>query len=147
MIHKEVRNESAVVNVVDTPGALNEELQDYLRDADLVIVPTRMSPRDIGPLMNMTEQIYRHAPQASVIYVINFWNRYNAGKDFQKWFDEAYPHAKVAIISQSEVITQAALDEVSVVDYKKGSVPGEQIEGLMSLIDKEIGLKGDSNDQ
>ena len=56
-IHKTDRNEDAEVAVVDTPGALQPQLKAWLFDADLIIIPTRTTSRDIEPLCRMKEAV------------------------------------------------------------------------------------------
>ena len=51
------------------------------------------------------------------------------------------PNEKVVTISQSEAFTQAGALGVSVVEYKKNSIPAEQIKVLISIINYELGIK------
>lgn len=142
-IHQEVRNENAVVNIVDTPGALSRELQEYLSTADLVIIPMRLSPRDIQPLQTTIEQVKKYAPRKPVLFVFNGWNRYRAAAEFEDWFHYNYPKATTFRISQSEVFSQAALDASSVVEERKSSVPAKQVCELFDEVKRKLKIGED----
>ena len=77
-IHKTVDNPDAEVRVVDTPGALQENLVEWIKEADFIIVPTMMSNRDTKPLERMIQILAPFEKQGKpVLYVLNKWNRYN----------------------------------------------------------------------
>ena len=52
-MHKTIDNPDAKVQIVDTPGALQENIIKWIEAADIIIVPTLMSNRDIAPLERM----------------------------------------------------------------------------------------------
>ena len=140
-VHGEKEAPNAVVTIVDTPGALQEDMLKWMKEADLIIIPTRMSPRDMPPLETMIDMVSKNDISADVIFVFNGWNRYRATAEFEEWFKETYPKAKSIAISQSEAITQAALDGKSVVEYKPSSVPAQKIAELVKLVKKILKLK------
>ena len=78
-LHKTHEAEGAQVAVVDTPGALQEGLADWLREADVVVIPTRTTSRDIEPLMRMRKAVFKNG-RAKSVYVMNGWNRFKAAK-------------------------------------------------------------------
>ena len=59
-LHKTHEADGAQVAVVDTPGALQEGLADWLKEADVVVIPTRTTSRDIEPLMRMRKAVFKH---------------------------------------------------------------------------------------
>lgn len=121
-IHKTDRNEDAEVAIVDTPGALQSKLKDWLADADVIVVPTRTTSRDIEPLQRMQRAILANVkPGTPVLYVLNGWNRWRASHDFLEWF-MGYSQQKpesIQKLPQSEQFVQAGAAGMSVVTYAK----------------------------
>lgn len=140
-IHNKIENNNAEVTIVDTPGALQKNMIDWMREADIIIIPTKMTTRDIPPLETMIDLIKKNNIKAPVIYVLNCWNSYKASADFEEWFTEKYPNEKCMMIPQSEIFTQAAAEGVSVIEYKKNSKPAEKIRLLTGLIKYELGYR------
>ena len=56
-LHRTREADGAQVAVVDTPGALQEALSEWLKEADVVVSPTRTTSRDIEPLMRMRKAV------------------------------------------------------------------------------------------
>lgn len=127
--------------IVDTPGALTEDLVKYLRASDLVIVPTRMSYRDQQPLEDMIGTVRSVGTPA--IYVLSQWNRYRVCADFLEWFKGAYPNETLIAFPQSELIPQAGLAGRSVCQLRLDSFPAQQVNQLIGMVEQRIhvGLK------
>lgn len=140
-LHDSKQNPDATVQVVDTPGALQKELTDWIEAADFIIIPTKMTLRDQEPLIRMIEIMEPYKGSKPVLYVMNCWNRHNTSRDFEKWFEATYPDLKTCKLSQSELFNHAAAENKSVVDYKKSSVVARQIEEIYEII--KHGLKGE----
>lgn len=85
-LHETHEADGAQVAVVDTPGALQEGLADWLKEADVVVIPTRTTSRDIEPLMRMRKAVFKNS-HAKIVYVMNGWNRFKASRDFMEWFE------------------------------------------------------------
>lgn len=85
-LHKTHEEDGAQVAVVDTPAALQEGLADWLKEADVVVIPTRTTSRDIEPLMRMRKAVFKNG-HAKIVYVMNGWNRFKASHDFMEWFE------------------------------------------------------------
>ena len=140
-IHKTVNNPEAVVQIVDTPGALQEKLLEWIGEADFIIVPTMMSNRDSAPLERMISILEPYKEKKSVLYVLNRWNRYNITKEFINWFQAKYPDLRTAILSDSTVFNQAGAYGISVFDYKKNSLSCRQIEAIYGMAKYELNLR------
>ena len=69
-LHRTQEADGAEVAVVDTPGALQEALSEWLKEADVVVIPTRTTSRDIEPLMRMRKAVFKHS-RAKIVYVMN----------------------------------------------------------------------------
>ena len=119
-IHHTHESEGAEVSIVDTPGALQEKLADWIEAADVIVIPTRASSRDIPPLRTMRDAVIRHSRKdAKIIYIFNGYNgRYRASQDFDEFFHIlAGDDATVCRIPQSEQVVQAGALSKSVVEY------------------------------
>ena len=142
-IHKTHKTDNAEVTVVDTPGALQPALKEWLKGADLAIVPTRTTSRDIEPLIRMQEAIAVNA-KCPVIYVLNGWNRFKASRDFMAWFIEQDGPQMIAKLPQSELFVQAGADGVSIVQFKKSSKAAGATLDLVNMIRQMIGMQKES---
>lgn len=140
-IHEQKESESAEFCVVDTPGALQKEMLDWMKSADVIIIPTRMTSRDIPPLQTMLELVQNEDVKAKTIVVLNGWNRFSATHDFEEWFKEEYPNLSTVTVPQSEIFTQAGVAGKSVVEFKSHSMAADQIKLLTGLVKYELGIK------
>lgn len=137
-IHKTSTPEGAQIAVVDTAGSLREELKDVLASADLIIVPTRPTSRDIEPLRRTLKIIKAAAPRTPTLYVLNGWNRFKASRDFMDWLMSEV--GGVYQIPQSELVVQAGAAETSVASAFKGSAPANAVLLLVNSIRKMLGF-------
>lgn len=137
-IHKTSTPDGAQVAVVDTAGSLREELKDILGSADLIVVPTRPTSRDIEPLRRTQKIIRAAAPRTPTLYVLNGWNRHRASRDFLDWFMTEV--GAIYQIPQSELIVQAGAAEESVVAHSKGTPPAKSVLLLANAVRKMIGF-------
>lgn len=140
LIHDAAKeNPDAQVTVVDTPGAMQKDLAEYMKQADLIIIPTLMSSRDMIPLERMIKMAKPYMKKT--IFILNRWNRYNITKDFTNWMESKYPECKTAVLSDSTAFNQASARGISIVKYN-GSCPGaKQIAQLYGYIKTELKLK------
>ena len=112
-IHKTVNNPDAEVQVVDTPGALQENLLEWINEADFIIVPTMMSNRDTAPLERMINILEPFKDKKPVLYVLNKWNRFN----------------------------QAGAYGISIFEYQKNGLGCRQIEAIYNTVKYELNLR------
>lgn len=141
-IHKTVQQEEAEVTVIDTPGALQSQLKDWLSAADIIIIPTRTTSRDIEPLMRMQRAVKASAKHdVPVVYVLNGWNRWRASSDFFEWFQQAMGNAIIYKLPQSEQFVQSSASGQSIVDYAK-SKKSPAVKATLDLCNKVRKLAG-----
>ena len=107
-------DDHAVVNIVDTPGALTDDLGDLMESSDLVVIPTRMTARDLPVLQVMMELAEKRA-KGPVLYVLTCWNRYKAAAAFLSIFDDFHVDHS-CIIPNSEGFAQASAYDCSIID-------------------------------
>ncbi|MBQ8624806.1 MAG: ParA family protein [Agathobacter sp.] len=140
-IHVTKEVDDAEVQVIDTPGSLQEDLTKWVEASDFVIVPTLMSNRDMGPLIRMIEILQPYIGKKPIVFVFNRWNRYNATKDFINWFESEYPDLKTAVINDSTAFNVAGAYGKSVVEHKGNSEVARQIQALYGSIKYELNIK------
>ena len=118
-LHKTDQRTDAVVAVIDTPGALQKQMGAWMAEADIIVIPTRTTSRDIEPLLRMMDIVRVNAANKPVLYVLNGWNRWKASSDFRDWFKQQRRagEAKIVTLPQSEQFVQAGAAGVSVVEY------------------------------
>lgn len=139
-IHKPKINPDAVVQVIDTPGAIQTELIKWIEDADMIIVPTKLSTRDQQPLETMISIMEPYQNKKPILYVLNGWNRYKSSKEFTDWFAATYPELKSSILAQSEMFNYASAYRMSVCEYKSNSMAAQQIQQIYSIVKFELHL-------
>lgn len=116
---------------LDTPGALQEALSDWLKEANVVVIPTRTTSRDIEPLMRMCKAVFKNG-HAKIVYVMNGWNRFKASRDFMEWFEGLTGNQTVATLSQSETFVQAGAASKFVVEFDRR---GKAAKVTLNLVD------------
>ena len=126
----------SVLAIVDTPGALTEDLGKYIHASDLTVVPTRMSYRDQQPL-ELIICIFIDSGFTD-IYSLSQANRYQVCTDFIEWFKGAYPDELVIAIPQSELFPQAGLAGRSVCQMKLDSFPAQQVNQLIGMVEQRL---------
>ena len=119
-IHAGHEVEDAEYGIVDTPGALQKDMGKWMKQADIIIIPTKMTSKEIEPLERMIELVKQNNITVPVLYVLNMKNQYSASKDFEEWF---------------------TFSGMSVIDFKKSSVPAEKVKALVSIVKYELGIK------
>ena len=140
-LHKTSKNADAEVQIVDTPGSLQENLLKWIDEADFIIVPTMMSNRDIAPLERMIKVLEPYKNTKPMLYILNKWNRYNITKDFIKWFQMKYPDLRTAILSDTTAFNQAGAYGISISEYQSSNAGAKQIESIYSAIKCELNLR------
>lgn len=140
-IHQTNENPDAVVQVVDTAGALQANMTKWIESADFVIVPTMMSNRDMKPLERMIQILEPYKETKPTLYVFNRWNRFNISRDFINWFNAKYPDLKTAIISDTTAFNQAGACGISINEFQSNNIGCKQIEYIYSSVKYELNLK------
>lgn len=100
------------------------------QEADVVVIPTRTTSRDIEPLMRMRKAVFKHS-RAKIVYVMNGWNRFKASRDFMEWFGGLAGDQTVVTLPQSEAFVQAGAGEQSVVEYDRR---GKAAKATLSMV-------------
>jgi chromosome partitioning protein len=138
LIHEAVENPVAEVTLIDTPGALRVNMRDWIGMADVIIIPTLPSSRDLIPLQTMLDLVKDSA--AKVYIVINEYSpAYVASKAFNSWL-ETECELPVVCIPRSEVVLQAGMAGQSVVDYAPHHAIVLAIKRMVNTVREAVGL-------
>lgn len=138
-IHEPCRTKGAKIDIIDTPGALRDDLNEWVKGADLIIVPVKASIRDIPPLETTIKVIEEQRKQRKTIIVINNYNRFAAAADFHDMLSDRYKDYQITTIAQSELFIQSAAAGKSVIEYKSNSTPANDIRALINIVKERIG--------
>ena len=140
-IHETSENPDAVIQIVDTAGALQANIVQWIEDADFIIVPTMMSNRDAAPLERMIQILSPYKDTKPTLYVFNRWNRFNITKDFISWFNSKFPDLKTAVLSDTTAFNQAGACGMSIAEFQASNIGCKQIEYIYSSVKYELNLK------
>lgn len=140
-VHPTVQREDAQVVIIDTPGALQQQLKDWIAAADVIIIPTRTTSRDIEPLLRMQRVVQSAEKSSKVLYVLNGWNRWRASSDFLEWFRGSSGDAPILKLPQSEQFVQASAGGMSVVEYARHGAAARATIELCNKVRRMAGFK------
>lgn len=134
-LHATQRRPDAVVSVVDTPGALTQQLSGWIRNANVVVIPVRPTSRDIEPFQRMQQAVASSARKGTrVAYILNGWNRFRAASDFHEFLSAQGYAGKIVLLPQSEMFVQAGAAGRSVIDYAPHSPAARATENMCNVI-------------
>lgn len=141
-IHKTSNDKGAEITIIDTPGALQPQLKDWISEADIIIIPTKTTSRDIEPLRRMQRAVQTSMKSGTlVLYVLNGWNRWRASSDFLEWFEQVMGDTIIYKLPQSEKFVQASASGQSIVEYA-GSKNSPAAKATLELCNKVRDLAG-----
>lgn len=137
-VHETKEVPEAEYLVIDTPGALQSEMRNWISEADVVIIPTNCNSHDMVPLQRMME-LAAGFDSNKFIVVFNRWNRFSGTAEFINWFNVSYPGYKTMLIPMSVALTDAAALGMSICEYKPKHKAATAIEDFTKLIFKALG--------
>ena len=137
-------SDTAEVVLIDTPGAFNKSVSDWMRAADVIIIPSNPSGRDIPMLMDSLEKAREVNPGATVIIAVNRFNKYKAASDFMAAVKEIKEAGEdVVALPQSEVFQKAYLNKRSVVEEAPKNVAALRTLQAVNTIRSALGIQPD----
>lgn len=136
--HKTSEDEDAKIQIIDTPGALAMTTREWIKEADVVIIPTNCNSQDMDALETMME-IAAEFDKNKFIIVFNRWDRFNGTAEFINWFNVLYPGYKTVLIPDCVPLTDASARNKSVTEFKPNHKAAQAIRDFMSLIEKTLG--------
>ena len=134
-------NEDTDYVVIDTPGAVNADMRQWCKNADVILIPCKPSMQDF-PAFNRTRTIADEissqcAKPIPIGCVVNFFDaRRKVDNEWVEFLKNAeYP--VFGIIPEATVFTSAVAMQESVYDQKPKSKAAGAIEALTDRIIKE----------
>ena len=137
-IHETKNKPGAEILIIDTPGALQENMMEWIKEADIVVIPTNCNRYDMVPLQRMLEMASEF-DQSKFIIVFNRWNRCLGTAEFINWFSVNYPGYKTFFMPNSVALTDAAARSLYIGDYKPKHKAARAMNDFMALLEKTIG--------
>lgn len=130
--------------VVDTPGARSQDAKAWMEGADIIVIPTNASGRDIPMLMEALESARTYAPHTARVIVVNRFNRYKAATEFMTILKEAADAGEIiCTLPQSETFQTAYLNDMSVVELALKSTAAYRTLKMVNAIRHAAGLGPD----
>lgn len=126
----------AVIAVVDTPGYITSDLPNQMAASDVIVIPTRASMSDREPLIRTLTMAKTHAPQASIIVVINEWNPYTANHLYTDWLETLSneKNFQLSCVPHTEAIPRAGMEQISALVYMHRHGPQRAFDLLRTTI-------------
>ena len=137
-IHETNKVPDADYQIIDTPGALEKTTSEWIKDADLVIIPTRCNRYDMVPLKRMMDIVSKFDKNKFII-VFNMWNRSLGTAEFINWFLASYPGYKTFLMPNSVALPDAAAHDMFILDYKPKHKAALAMAEFMNLIENTLG--------
>lgn len=140
LLHSPSENPKAKVSIIDTPGQLTGGVLDAIKIADVIVVPTRAAQKEMEPLQRTFEVVKKTKKKgATVIIVLNGWNRHTTYSLFEEWLKNEYPEFdRIVTVPQAEAFAQAEMLSMSVIDQSPRSAVSEQLKKLWTVIKYEL---------
>lgn len=139
--------DDADVVVIDTPGALSTDVKAWMESADVIVIPTNASGRDIPTMLAAMEAAREYAPDSPRVLVVNRYNRYKAAAEFMKALNEVADQGETIIsLPQAETFQTAYLNEQSVLQTAPKSRAAYCTLEAVNAIRKIAGLAPDPVD-
>ena len=143
VIVESCEEEGAKYSIVDTPGALTEDSADWIRNADVVVVPTLPSRPDVPSLELALDLFKANARKGTkLVVVVNRHTPWKLSRDFMEWLGERVKGtgAIVTTVSQSEVIPQAQALGISVIQHAPRSKASNSMKETVNVIRRASGI-------
>jgi chromosome partitioning protein len=127
----------AKVSAVDTPGAIEDDLREWIREADVIVIPTRPSGLDMDSLRFMVEVYEANRKRGSrLVIVVNQYTRWSSSREYLEWVTDEFSKvgADIATFMQSETVLQASVQDMSVVDFSPRSAAAQSALEVVNTI-------------
>lgn len=137
VMHETYENSRAKVAVIDTPGSLQSDMNTWIKQADLIIVPTKTTMMDVKPLQRMIDIVSK--AKCPTIYVEMMWDRFTTAGSFDEWLiEETKGKSAILRIARSEQMIQASAVGMSVIDYAPKSSVAQDCRTFIEYVRKTL---------
>lgn len=135
--------ESCDFQIVDTAGVLKDAMNDWCREADLILVPMLPSTRDVEPTERTLEVARSSGTRADVFVVVNCFYAFGIlERDLADYLAEKGIDV-LAKIPRAAALSQAAAEGVSVAEFAPRSHVVPAIDDLAEkILDMEEKFNG-----
>ena len=126
-IHETIEHPQSDFMIVDTPGVLTDDAKDWVKAADILLVPTNPSVRDVVSTLEFVKAMKRYIP----VYIV--LNRYNRHRVVSKQFDllvEEYGLDVIGRLPDSTEFPKAAMNRTGVVTTRSYSPAANAVKEL-----------------
>ena len=135
------KDKKAVVAVIDTPGSLTERMPDWVKESDVIIVPSISSAFDLDPLKRTMDIVMQHKKRkAKVFILLNQYTRWKSSQDYMELLRQMYPDIEILTLPHSELFRQASGAMQSVVEYRPKSTASVATLALVNRIRETVDL-------
>lgn len=139
--------DEADVVVVDTPGALNPDTQEWMEAADVIVIPTNPTGRDIPMMLAALESARNFAPDSKRIVIINRFNRYQVAAEFMDALQDVVEAGETVVpLTASESFPKAYREDASVLSIDPKSSASYRTLIAVNAIRDAAGLPPDPID-
>lgn len=116
-IREQMGSEVVDYRIIDTPGVLTESVGEWVKAADIVLIPAKPATRDLEPTLRTWELAKSADPNAKIAWLVNeFDQRLVLDRDFIAYLeDEKIP--VWATIPPTVALKRAAALGISVAEY------------------------------
>ena len=132
-------DDAAEVAIVDTPGAITDQLRVALTEADAVVVPVCPSVDDVGPTERTLGIVEEVAPDVVGVLAVNGRTRFLETREFEpeveRWAARGW---NVFRLPQSVLVPRARRRGESVVAFAPRSKAAEAVEELCGAVVGEV---------
>lgn len=136
--------DDAEILVIDSPGILTREWPRWMQDADVLVIPTNPSPRDIWPMMQTIEYARKWAPEVPRIIVVNRYSRDATSVQFLDALREvAASNETIATVYRSDFFQRAFIEKTSIMEIAPASPAAASMIRAVNAIRKAAGYAPD----
>lgn len=140
-------SEAADVVIVDTPGAFSKEVQTWMEDADVIVIPVSASGRDIVQMAAALEAARLYAPDTPRVIVANKFNKFKAAQEFMQALAELQQEGETLVtLPAAEAFQNGYLEDRSVVDLAPKSAAAYRTVMMVNAVRDAAGLPPDPVD-
>lgn len=148
-IHEDTTENSADADVVivDTPGAFSTEVQTWMEDADVIVIPVSASGRDIVQMAAALEAARMYAPETPRVIVANKFNKHKAAREFMEALSELQHDGETLVtLPAAEAFQNGYLEDRSVINLAPKSTAAYRTVMMVNAVREAAGLPPDPVD-
>lgn len=140
-------SEDADVVIIDTPGAFTTDVQTWMEDADVIVIPASASGRDVVQMAAALEAARLYAPDTPRIIVANKFNKYKAAREFMEAIIQLQQEGETLVtLPAAEAFQNGYLEDRSVINLAPKSTAAYRTVLMVNAVRNAAGLPPDPVD-